>query len=117
LKLIDDRMEKTGFFYIRFMDNWIVLSSNQWKLKKTTLIVNQTFNELKVKKHPDKTFIGRVAKKLDFLEYSFEHKGLSVAPNTLVNFIDRMCCERYQMNLNFVINTIVCNCFFNMISY
>ena len=50
-----------------------------------------------MKKHPYKTFIGGVAKKLDLIEYSFEHKGLSVAPKTLVNFIDRMCCERYQI--------------------
>ena len=66
-------MEKTGFSYVRFMDNWFVLSPKRWKLKKTTLIVNQTFNELKVKKHPDKAFITRVAKNLDFLEYNFEH--------------------------------------------
>ena len=25
LKLMDDRMEKTGLFYVRFMDDWIVL--------------------------------------------------------------------------------------------
>ena len=97
LKQMDDHMEKTRFFYFKFMDNWIVLSPNLWKLKKTTLIINQIFNELKVKKNPDKTFIGQVAKKLDFLEYSFEQKGLSVSPKTLVNFIDRICCKRYQI--------------------
>ena len=55
LKLMDDRMEKTGLFYVRFMDDWIVLSPNRWKLKKAIQIVNQTLNELKVEKHPDKT--------------------------------------------------------------
>ena len=30
--------------------------------KKAVQIVNQTLNELKVEKHPDKTFIGRIAK-------------------------------------------------------
>ena len=49
-------MEKTGLFYVRFMDDWIVLSPNRWKLKKAIQIVNQTLNELKVEKHPDKTF-------------------------------------------------------------
>jgi len=47
------------------------------------IIVNQTLNELKVEKHPDKTFIGRIAKGFDFLGYSFEPKGLSIAPKTL----------------------------------
>jgi RNA-directed DNA polymerase len=55
---MDDRMEKAGLFYVRFMDDWIVLSPNRWKLKKAIQVVNQTLNELKVEKHPDKTFIG-----------------------------------------------------------
>jgi hypothetical protein len=50
----------------------------------------QTLNELKLEKHPDKTFIGRIAKGFDFLGYSFEPKGLSIAPKTLANFLDRM---------------------------
>ena len=51
-------------------------------------IVNQTLNELKVEKHPDKTFIGRIAKGFDFLGYSFEPKWL-IAPKTLANFLER----------------------------
>ena len=53
------------------------------------IIINQTLNELKVEKHPDKTFIGRIAKGFDFLGYSFEPKGLSIAPKTLANFLER----------------------------
>ena len=53
-------------------------------------IVNQTLNELKVEKPPDKTFIGRIAKGFDFLGYSFEPRGLSLAPKTLANFLERM---------------------------
>ena len=58
--------------------------------KKAVQIVNQTLNELKVEKPPDKTFIGRIAKGFDFLGYSFEPKGLSIAPKTLANFLDRI---------------------------
>ena len=58
--------------------------------KKAIQIVNQTLNELKVEKHPDKTFIGRIAKGFDFLGYSFEPKGLSIAPKTLANFLERI---------------------------
>jgi hypothetical protein len=43
-----------------------------------------------VEKHPDKTFIGRIAKGFDFLGYSFEPKGLSIAPQTLANFLERI---------------------------
>ena len=53
------------------------------------IIINQTLNELKVEKHPDKTFIGRITKGFDFLGYSFEPKGLSIAPKTLANSLER----------------------------
>ena len=65
------------------------LTSSGLPSKKAIQIVNQTLNELKVEKHPDKTFIGRIAKGFDFLGYSFEPKGLSIAPKTLANFLDR----------------------------
>ena len=48
-----------------------------------------SINKLKVEKYPDKTFIGRIAKGFDFLGYSFEPKGLSIAPKTLANFLER----------------------------
>ena len=47
------------------------------------------FHLIKVEKHPGKTFIGRIAKGFDFLGYSFEPKGLSIAPKTLANFLER----------------------------
>jgi RNA-directed DNA polymerase len=74
-------------FSVRLTDDWIVLSSNRWKLKKAIQIVNQTLNELKVEKHHDKTFICRIAKGFDFLGYRFEPKVLSIARNTLVNYL------------------------------
>jgi len=49
-----------------------------------------SINKLKVEKHPDKTFIGQIAKGFDFLGYCFEPKGLSIAPKTLANFLDRI---------------------------
>ena len=36
------------------------------------------------------TIGGRIAKGFDFLGYSFEPKGLSLAPKTLANFLDRI---------------------------
>ena len=35
------------------------------------------------------TIGARIAKGFDFLGYSFEPKGLSIAPKTLANFLDR----------------------------
>ena len=58
LKQLDDSMEKTGLFYARFMDDWIVIAPSRWKLRSAVRMVNKTLNVLKVEKHPDKTFIG-----------------------------------------------------------
>jgi hypothetical protein len=57
---------KDRVFYIRIKDNWVVLLLNRWKFKKAIQIINPTFNELKMQKNPDKTFIGLVAKNFDF---------------------------------------------------
>ena len=67
-------------------------------------IINQTLNELKVEKHPDKTFIGRIAKGFDFLGYSFEPKGLSIAPKTLANFLERKT-QLYEQGKIYMLKT------------
>jgi len=42
------------------MDNVLVLAKTRGQLRRTVCIRNQTFAELKVKQHPDKTYIGRI---------------------------------------------------------
>ncbi len=50
-------------------------------------MLNQTFNELHLEKHPDKTVMGRTEKGFDFLGYHFSPDGLSLAEKTIENFI------------------------------
>ena len=38
----------------------------------------------------------RIAKGFDFLGYSFEPKGLSIAPKTLANFLERKTTQLYE---------------------
>ncbi len=44
---------------------------------------------LKLEKHPDKTFIGRIERGFDFLGYHFRPNRLSVAAKTIENFVAR----------------------------
>jgi hypothetical protein len=44
---------------------------------------------LGLEKHPEKTFIGRVERGFDFLGYHFSKAGLSVAKQTVINFIQK----------------------------
>ena len=49
-----------------------------------------TLADLKVEKHPDKTFIGRIVRGFDFLGYSFSPSGLGIATRTIQNFRERI---------------------------
>ncbi|NEO79490.1 reverse transcriptase/maturase family protein [Moorena sp. SIO4G3] len=83
LKPLDDRMAAMGCFYVRFMDDWVVLAPTRWKLRAAIKAVNEVMEELLVVKHPDKTFIGRVDRGFDFLGYRFLPTGLTVALKTV----------------------------------
>ncbi len=89
LKCLDERMEKSGLFYVRFMDDILVLSPTRWKLRKAVKAVNGMLEALGLEKHPDKTFIGRIEKCFDFLGYHFGPNGLCVAKKTVENFVAR----------------------------
>jgi len=71
------------------MDDILILAKTRWKLKKAIKVLNQTFDELKLEKHPDKTVIGRVERGFDFLGYHYSPDGISVARKTVENFIAR----------------------------
>lgn len=90
LKTLDDRVEVTGLFYARFMDDWVILAPTRWKLRAAIRVVNQTLNELKVEQHPYKTFIGRISRGFDFLGYRFSPAGLQLAPTTITRFRERV---------------------------
>ena len=80
LKPLDDRMAELGSFYVRYMDDWVILAPTRWKLRKAIKAVNQEMAELRVEKHPDKTFIGRISRGFDFLGYWFSLQGFGGCP-------------------------------------
>jgi len=90
LKLLDERVEKTGLAYARFMDDWVILAPSRWKLRAAIRLVNETLAELHVEQHPDKTFIGRISRGFDFLGYAFTPAGLDVAPQTVERCVQRL---------------------------
>ena len=66
---LDRRLEETGLFFVRYMDVVLVLAPTRWNLRRAVRVLNETFAELGLEKHPDKTFIGRTIKGFDFLGY------------------------------------------------
>lgn len=59
------------------MDDSLILAPTRWKLREAISVLNQTFNDLKLEKHQDKTIIGRIEKGFDFLRYHFSPEGLA----------------------------------------
>ena len=86
---VDQCLERTGLFYVRFMDDILVLAPTRWKLRRAVRVLNQVLSSLKLEKHPEKTFIGRIEKGFDFLGYHFSRTQLAVARTTLENFTAR----------------------------
>ena len=71
------------------MDDILVLAPTRWKLRDAVKAVNVVLGLLRMEKHPDKTFVGRIDKGFDFLGYHFGPEGLGVAKATIQSFLDK----------------------------
>jgi RNA-directed DNA polymerase len=70
LKPLDDEMHHQGFC-IRFMDDWLVMVKTKRQLRKIIKLTHHILNQIKLKKHPDKTYFGCIKKGSDFLGIHF----------------------------------------------
>jgi hypothetical protein len=75
------------------MDDVVVLAKTRWQLRRAVRTLNQVFTPLGLEHHPDKTFIGRIERGLDFLGYHFSRAPLRVAATTMENMRQR--CHRF----------------------
>ena len=82
LQALDDQFETKNVYYIRYMNDILILSKTRWQNRKVVRQLNQILSELKVEKHPDKTFIGKVERGFDFLGYHFSREPLKIAQIT-----------------------------------
>ena len=87
---LDQALEHKDVFYVRYMDDVLVMSQHRWGLRRAVKRLNEILNGLKLEKHPDKTFIGRIEKGFDFLGYHFCRAGLRLATKTVTNAVDKI---------------------------
>ena len=80
------------------MDDILILAPTRWQLRGAVKVVNQMLGTLKLEKHPDKTFIGRIERGFDFLGYHFSPAGLTVSAKTIANFIEK-ASQLYEQKL------------------
>lgn len=74
LKELDQQFECKGLFYLRYLDDILILTHTHGQNRRAVMILNHCFNRIKVKQHPDKTFIGRIDKGFDFWATIFPNK-------------------------------------------
>ena len=89
LYALDQQFEANDIFYIRYMDDILILTKTRWKLRRAMCQLNQGLTRLRLEKSRPKTFIGKAQKGFDFLGYRFEPGGLSLAPKTVASFVSR----------------------------
>jgi RNA-directed DNA polymerase len=63
----------------------------RWNLRAAVRCVNRRLDELNVRQHPDKTFVGRISRGFDFLGYRFSSSEIvGVATQTVERCVERM---------------------------
>ncbi len=87
---LDDALAQQDVFYVRYMDDVLIMSKRRWGLRKAIKRLNEIFSTLGLEQHPDKTFIGRIEKGFDFLGYHFSRKGLRLAGKTMTNALEKL---------------------------
>lgn len=70
-------------FYQRFMDDWVIIQSKRYDLRKTIKKVYAVLHTLGLRIAQDKTYIGRVCKGFDFLGFHCCPTGMSVSEVSL----------------------------------
>lgn len=76
----------------RYMDDWVVLVKTRRQLRKVVKLTHGVMDYLKLQLHPDKTFIGKVAKGINFLGYQLSPQGIGIAKVSVERAIKKIVC-------------------------
>lgn len=90
-KVVGDYCGKHDLRYYRYMDDWVILCKSRHQLRTAVKLMNKTLNDVKQKKHPFKTYIGKIKENgFDFLGYRIgrQKKKLSLAWKTWARHMD-----------------------------
>ncbi|MCP4176663.1 MAG: reverse transcriptase [bacterium] len=90
LEELDIEMKGRSSFYIRYMDDVIVMAKNKWSFRRFIKKVNRIFERLALEKAGDKTFIGKIERGFDFLGFYFSREGLTVSKKSVCKFAENV---------------------------
>jgi RNA-directed DNA polymerase len=81
--------EMTHVFYARFQDDWIVLTKSKTALRKVIKRPYKVIEDLKLKLHPLKTYIGKISHGFNFLGYYMDDQKILPSQETIRRFHER----------------------------
>ncbi|MBB4820626.1 hypothetical protein HNP29_004021 [Pseudomonas alcaligenes] len=84
-----DLAGRSGILYVRYMDDFLLLSRRRWPLRRAIARLQGYFAEGGFSVHPGKTQLGRTAKGFDWLGAWFTPDGVGIAPRALHNHRER----------------------------
>lgn len=90
LHALDTALAQTDLFYVRYLDDVLVLAPTRRRLRQAVRVLNRELATLGLEKHPDKTFIGKIARGFDFLGDHLTPAGVTVARATVERFAARV---------------------------
>ncbi|MCP4181345.1 MAG: hypothetical protein GY756_26585 [bacterium] len=90
LEELDMEMSKNSSFYIRYMDDIIVMAKNKWSFGRFIKKVNRIFDKLDLSQAEDKTYIGKIERGFDFLGFYFSREGMSVSKKAVRKFAENI---------------------------
>jgi len=76
------------------MDDWVVMTNNHHKLRQLVRQNQHIVTKINQNLHPEKTYIGKIAKDFDFLGYFFDGKILTPSKESI-----RRCQEKQALIL------------------
>lgn len=71
-----------SLWYVRYMDDIVILATRRWHLRKAVRILQSWLTEKGFQVHPDKTFTGRISKGFDWISATGIEK---IAPRAMNN--------------------------------
>lgn len=84
-----DLAGRSGILYVRYMDDFLLLSHKRWPLRRAIARLQGYFAEGGFSVHPGKTQLGRTARGFDWLGAWFTPDGVGIAPRALHNHRER----------------------------
>jgi RNA-directed DNA polymerase len=72
------------------MDDLLILAPNRGRLRRAIRVVKQGLAAVGLAPHPEKTWVGKAERGVEFLGYAISPSGITLAPSTVRRGVARL---------------------------